>query len=84
MNTNHPTTELYFVFAYTCCKLRVYTKDEEFMREVLTEAGVQEWLDSDANEEWQEIDTRVLFDLTRTALSKIFERRMQKITAPTF
>ena len=84
MNIDRPTVELYFVFAFTYCKLRVYTKDEEFVREVLVDVGLQEWLKPDASKGWQEIDTRVLLDLIRTALPKMLERRMQKIPAPTF
>lgn len=84
MNIDRPTVELYFVFAFTYCKLRVYIKDEEFVREILADAGLQEWLEPDASKEWQEIDTRVLLDLTRTALPKMLKRRMEKIPAPAF
>ena len=32
MITDHPTTEIYFVFALTYCKVKVYTEDEAFAK----------------------------------------------------
>ena len=69
MQTDHPTVELFFVFAFTYCKLRVYTKQEPFARRIL-EAHNVEFLTSSDSEFWQEIDTRVLLDLIGEALTK--------------
>lgn len=69
MQTDFPTVELFFVFALTYCKLRVYQKQEAFARRVL-EAHDVEFLTSKDSESWQEIDTRVLLDLVGEAITK--------------
>lgn len=70
MKTDHPTVELFFVFAFTYCKLRVYKKQEGFARRVL-EAHNVEFLTSKDSDSWQEIDTRVLLDLVGEAIVKV-------------
>ena len=73
MQTDHPTVELYFVFAFTYCKLRVYKKQEVFARRVL-EAHDVEFLTSKDSKSWQEFDTRILLDLVSEALPKLISR----------
>ena len=70
MQTDHPTVELFFVFAFTYCKLRVYKKQEVFARRIL-EAHEVEFLTSKDSKSWQELDTRVLLDLVADTLPKM-------------
>jgi hypothetical protein len=70
MQTDFPTVELYFAFAFTYCRLRVYVKEENFARRVL-EANEVEFLEADASKDWQDIDTRLLSNLVREALPKL-------------
>lgn len=70
MNTDRPTVELFFVLAFTYCKLRVYKEDATFARRVL-EARKVEFLDPSDSESWEEIDTRVLLHLVGAALPKL-------------
>lgn len=70
MQTDHPTVELFFVFAFTYCKLQVYKRQEIFARRVL-EAHNVEFLTSKDSDSWQEIDTRVLLELVGEALAKM-------------
>ena len=69
MQTDFPTVELYFIFAFTYCKLRVYKKQEAFARLVL-EAHHEEFLEPSHRESWHEFDTRILLDLVGQALTK--------------
>ncbi len=70
IQTEFPTVEIHFVFAFTFCKLRVYTDEEDFARKVLKGQNV-EFLEGKESESWQEIDTRVLLNLVRKSLPKI-------------
>ena len=70
MQTNFPTTELYFVFAYTYCKLRVYTSEEPLARKLLQMYSV-EFLDESDSRSWQEFDTRILLRLLSDSLPKL-------------
>ncbi len=70
MQTEHPSVEIYFVFAFTFCKVRVYEVQELFIRKVLKTYKV-EFLEPDASKDWQDIDTRVLLDLVSGALPKL-------------
>jgi hypothetical protein len=72
METNYPTVELFFVFAFTYCKLKVYAKQETFARRILETQEV-EFLSSSDSESWQEIDTRILLDLVVQHLHKDFK-----------
>ncbi len=69
MRTDFPTVELYFVFAFTYCRLKVYKRNETFAREVLRVANVS-FVTKDANETWEEIDTQVLLDMVSDMLQK--------------
>ncbi|MBP9669445.1 MAG: hypothetical protein KBE09_04110 [Candidatus Pacebacteria bacterium] len=75
MQTDFPTTELYFVFAYTYCKLRVYTSEESLARKLLQMHGVEflEWSDGRA---WQHFDTRILLRLLSDSLPQFIERAL--------
>ena len=70
MQTDFPTVEIYFTFAFTYCKLRVYKEEEGFAR-IILEAHNVEFLTGNENKEWEEIDTRVLLNLIRESLPKI-------------
>src|SRR3989344_4813558 len=67
MRTDFPTTELYFVFAFTFCKLTVYTDQEPFARKIL-EAKDVEFLESSESYDWQEWDTRLLLAIVSETL----------------
>ncbi len=73
MQTNFPTTELYFAFAFTYCKLRIYTSEEPLARKVLQMYGV-EFLDESDSRSWQEFDTRILLRLLKESLPKLIEQ----------
>lgn len=73
MQTDFPTTTIYFVFALTYCKVRVYQEQEPFIRKVL-EANNVEFLDKEASKDWHEWDTRVLLDRVCDALPKLFAK----------
>ena len=70
MQTDRPTTELYFVFAFTFCRLRVYTPQKDFALAILKIHDV-EMLEKDANKDWQDVDTRLLLDLVQRALPRL-------------
>lgn len=70
MQTNFPTVELFFNFAFTFCKLRVYKTEEAFARRVLEQHGV-EWLSKKDSKNWYEFDTRLLLSLVKDAVPKM-------------
>jgi hypothetical protein len=72
VKTDYPTVELFFGFAFTYCKLRVYEKDKHFARRIL-EANDVELLESDARSKdgWHELDTRVLLALVSDGLERL-------------
>ncbi len=72
MQTDFPTVEIYFAFAFTYCKLRVYKLQESFIRKVLTARKV-EFLKKEDSQGWQEVDTRLLLDMVSEALPKLLE-----------
>ena len=71
MNTEFPTEEIFFAFAFTNCRVKVYRTEEEFTRKVLEAAGVEFFEHND--EKCQEIDTRILMDLIGRAFPKLLE-----------
>ncbi len=75
MNTNFPTTELYFVFAYTYCKVRIYTSEEPLARKLLQMYSV-EFLNESDSRSWQEFDTRILLRLLKESLPKLIEQAL--------
>lgn len=83
MQTDYPTVELYFVLAFTFCKLRVYKEQEFFARKIL-EAQEVEFLTSKASKSWQEIDTRVLMELISRSLPQMIATNITTATAALF
>lgn len=83
MNTDHPTVTLYFAFAWTYCRLKVYKKDEELARLVLRECNVEFLNGNESSDGWQDFDTCVFLSVVKTALPKILEPRMSKAVAKT-
>ena len=75
MQTDHPTVELFFVFAFTYCKLRIYKTETKFARKIL-EAHNVEFLSRSDNADWQEFDTRILLSLVKDALPKLLEKEI--------
>lgn len=73
LETNFPTVEIYFVYAFAFCKLRVYKEEETFARKVLMAHG-SEFLEGDESKTWHEVDTRVLLNLLRESLPKILAK----------
>lgn len=72
MQTEHPTTELYFVFAFTYCKLRVYKTEEVIARTLLKLCQV-EMLTGTESTGWSEWDTRILLNKTAQHLPQLLE-----------
>lgn len=70
MRTDHPTVEVFFVYALTHCRLRVYQEEEVFARRLL-EGLTIEFLKPEDSDSWQEIDTRVLLHLVGQAIVKM-------------
>jgi hypothetical protein len=73
VQTNFPTVELYFVLAFTCCRLVVYKESEPFIRTVL-ETHKVEFLDGKERQSWKEINTQILAQLVNEALPKLLEK----------
>lgn len=71
MNTNHSTSELFFVFASTYCKLKVYDTEVTFIRKLLELAGVE--ILEPEERGYNEVDTRILAHLFKQILPKILE-----------
>jgi hypothetical protein len=70
MQTDHPTTTVYFVFSLTFCKLKVYKTEEVFVREILSRNKGVEPDDGDRGDEnYTEIDTRVFGHLIKESLA---------------
>ncbi len=59
----HPTVEIFFVFAFTFCRLRVYAGEEMFVRKLL--AGQVEFCDE--QKEMMDVDTRLMMYLVGQA-----------------
>jgi len=74
MRTDFPTTELYFVFAFTYCKLIVYTDQEPFARKIL-EASRVEFLES-SEQDWQVWDTRLLLAIVSETLPDLLSKSL--------
>ena len=72
MITNQPTTAIFFVFAFTYCKISVYEAEAAFARKLLEAAGV-EVVKENSREDYQEVDTRLLFTLVKQAFPKMLE-----------
>lgn len=83
MQTNFPTVEIFFVFALTFCKLRVYKEDEGFARKIL-EAHDVEFLTENESKRWEEIDTRILLNLVKESLPKILSKSVSKTISNAF
>ncbi|HEY4489401.1 MAG TPA: hypothetical protein VJA87_02875 [Candidatus Paceibacterota bacterium] len=77
MRTDFPTTELYFVFAFTFCKLTVYTDQEPFARKIL-EAKDVEFLESSESYDWQEWDTRLLLAIVSETLPNLISKNLPR------
>lgn len=77
METDFPTVELFFVFAFTYCKVKVYKQNEAFARNIL-EANDVEFLERSESNDWQEVDTRLLLDLVGLALTKLLPSMLQQ------
>lgn len=77
MRTDSPTTELYFVFAFTYCKLTIYSDQEPFARKIL-EAKDVEFLESSENEDWQEWDTRLLLAIVSETLPNLISQNLPR------
>ncbi|MDE1874472.1 MAG: hypothetical protein KGI79_00370 [Patescibacteria group bacterium] len=74
MNTEHPSREIYFVFAFTRCRLKVYEADEGFIRGMLAKNPRVELVASRDNETYEEVDTRVLGHLMADSIGPLFKR----------
>lgn len=75
MRTDFPTTELCFVFAFTYCKLIIYTDQEPFARKILAMKEV-EFLEPSENEDWQTWDTRLLLAIVSETLLDLFSNSL--------
>jgi hypothetical protein len=77
MQTNFPTVDIYFVFAYTFCRLRVYKTEEGFARKILASAGV-EMMEGTESSSWTEWDTRVLLGVISNTLPQLVKNVIPK------
>ena len=73
---NHPTVEIFFVLAFTFCKVKVYKKEEKLARKLFEKLEL-EIVDLESSgrtaEQFTEIDTRVLLNLISQVIPKIIE-----------
>jgi hypothetical protein len=79
MITDYPTATIYLVFAMTYCKVKVYVEEEAFIRKLLSMSDKVELLDKKESKErkddqYDEIDTRILSHLIKGSLSSILSR----------
>ena len=75
MRIDFPTTELYFVFAFTYCKLTIYAEQEGFARKILEEKRVEFLEPSDSNT-WQVWDTRLLLAIVSQTLPDLLSKSL--------
>jgi hypothetical protein len=83
METEHPTVDLFFVFAYTHCKVRIYETEELFAKNVLStleDEGKIEYANIDIQDtaSWQEVDTRLWMHLIDMALPELLSNAIPK------
>ena len=75
MRIDHPTTTIYFIFAFTFCKVKVYRTEEAFLRKLLELSSRTEPDDGrHGDENYTEIDTRILTAIIADSLRSILER----------
>ena len=78
MQTDFPTVEIFFVFAFTHCRVRVYEGEEDFIREVLVAQEVEFLEPEEAITNFEELDHRVLVNLIREALPEIIKKKFSR------
>jgi hypothetical protein len=74
VNTDHPTTEVHFVFAMTYCRVCVYRQEERFAKQWLEKIPGVEIVSASASRSWQEVDTRILMRLVFQSTTQISEK----------
>jgi hypothetical protein len=75
MNTNHPTTTIYFVFAFIFCKVRVYVTDEAFLRKILEMNKDIELVEKEHDDTYyKEIDPQILTSIFMGSLKNLLGR----------
>jgi hypothetical protein len=74
MQTDFPTTQLYFCFAFTYCRLKVYKTEEEFTHRLLQMCPSVELIKSSDRQSWQDVDTRLLMAIVSEAFAVTTER----------
>lgn len=72
MNLNHTSIEIYFIYAFTYYKLRVFKTEEDFIMKVLMANRVK-LVKADTNEFFQEVDTRLLGSMIKNVLTDIMK-----------
>lgn len=71
-NSNYPSEEIYFEWSFVPCKLRIYTKDKEFITQMLL-ANKAKFLNADDFNDWEEVDTRLIVYLICNALPRLVQ-----------
>ncbi len=82
MQTDFPTVELYFCFAFTFCKLKVYKTEEQFTRRLIDMCPGVELLKSSDSESWHEVDTRLLMAIVSADLREKLQRLQELSRVP--
>jgi hypothetical protein len=77
MQTDRPTTTLYFVFAFTYCKLEVYDTEIGFAKKILILNGAY-FINKKHSTNWQTIDTRILLNLTKKVLLQLVKVKIDE------
>lgn len=71
MITDFPTSYVYFSFAFTRCRLSVYTEHIKFVTKLLENAQGVGLYTPEEEETFEEVDTRLMFELLARSLSGI-------------
>jgi len=76
MQTDHPTTTIYFLFALTVCGVKVYKSEQAFLLKMLEK-------NEKTPESYEEVDTRLVISIFRDAMKNIVEKQSELLTAVT-
>ncbi len=80
MQTDFPTVELYFCFAFTFCRLKVYKEEEQFTRRLIEMSPGVELSKSSDSESWHEVDTPVLMAMVSASISAGLEEKLLRLS----
>ena len=78
MQLDHPTTEIFFVYALSFCRVKIYKSDERFIRKLLKAADIEVF--EHKNEDCLQVDTRLWTAIISEAIPELMGEVMKKET----